>query len=159
MAGAAPRRVTEMAVVTESRRPLGLAFALTPLVTPLAFFLICAVYFQATGEVHRGSSWLASLGFFYLFGVPVGYLALGVLGWPLIILLRRRNRLSASYVCLGASIIGALAFAAFVIAIGTHPNPGAVSTSGLTILGGLIAGLLAGAIFCVLAGVPWKARD
>jgi hypothetical protein len=148
-----------MAFVTDSRRPLGLAFALTPLVTPLAFFLICAVYFLATGEVHRGSSWLASLGFFYLFGVPVGYLALGILGWPLIIVLRRWNRLSARYVCLGASIIGALSFAAFVTAIGTHPTPGAVFTSGLTILSGLIAGLLAGVIFCVIAGLPWQARD
>jgi len=144
---------------TLTRRPLGLAFALTPLVTPLAFFLICAVYFLATGEVHQGSSWLASLGFFYLFGIPVGYIALGLLGWPLIALLRRQHRLSAVYVCLGAGIIGAVAFAAFVTVIGTHPNPGAVFTSGLAITGGLIAGVLAGLIFCLIAGVPWRMKS
>ena len=148
-----------MNTMMETRRPLGLAYALTPWVTPLAFFCICAVYFQATGEVHQGSSWLASLGFFYLFGVPVGYVALGVLGWPLITLLRRQHRLSAGYVCLGAGIIGALAFAAFITVIGTHPNPGAAFTSGLTLLGGLIAGLLAGVIFCGIAGLPWKASE
>lgn len=146
-----------MATMIEPRRPLGLAFALTPLVTPLAFFLICAVYFMATGEVHQGSSWLASLGFFYLFGMPVGYLALGVLGWPLINLLRRQHRLSAGYVCLGAALIGALAFGAFITVIGTHPNAGAVFTSGLAWAGGLIAGALAGLIFCLIAGIPWKA--
>jgi len=139
---------------TTTRRPIGLAFALTPLLTPLAFFPICALYFLATGDYHAGSSWSASLGFFYLFGVPLGYLAIGVLGWPLITLLRRQHRLSAGYVVLGASIIGALAFACFIVAIGTHPNPGAAFTSGLTIVGGLIAGLLSGIIFCLISGVP-----
>ena len=140
------------------RRPLGLAFCLTPLLTPLPFFLICAVYFVATGEYHAGSSWLTSLGFFYLFGVPLGYLAIGLLGLPWIKLLRRWHQLLAGYVCFGAGIIGVVALAAFITMLGAHPNAGAVFTSGLAIAGGLIAGLLSGLIFCLIAGVPWKAR-
>lgn len=148
-----------MAAMTETtRRPLGLAFALTPLLTPLAFFPIGALYFLATGEYHAGSSWITSLGFFYLFGVPLGYLAIGLFGWPWISLLRRWHQLWAGYVCLGAGIIGALVFAGFITLIGTHPNAGAAFTSGLTIVGGLIAGLLSGLIFCVIAGVPLRSK-
>lgn len=148
-----------MVAMTETtRHPLGLAFGLTPLLTPLAFFPICAVYFWATGEYHAGSSWLASLGFFYLFGVPLGYVAIGVLGWPWITLLRHWHQLSAGYVCLGAGIIGVVALAGLITLLGAHPNAGAVFTSGLTIVGGLMAGLLSGLIFCLISGIPWKAR-
>jgi hypothetical protein len=64
-------------------------------------------------------------GVFYLFGVPIGYIAMTVLGWPWINVLRRWHRLSADYVCLGAGIIGAVAFGGFITLIGTHPNAAA----------------------------------
>lgn len=142
-----------------TRRPVWLGFVFAPLLTPLIFFLICAVYFLATGENHAGSSWITALGFFYLFGVPLGYLAIGLLGWPWIRLLRRWHRLRVGYVCLGAGIIGILAFASFIILIGSQPSERAVLTSGLTLAAGLVAGLLSGLIFCLISGVPFKSKD
>ena len=135
-----------------TRRPIWLGIVLTPWLTPMVFMGLYAAYFVVMGDNRPGLSWLGSLGFSYLFGVPLGYVGVGLLGWPWVAALRRWNKLTIGYVCLGAIVIGMVLFMAFGLVVG---NPHYILTDPTQQLAiGLIIGLLSGFIFCLVAGVP-----
>lgn len=138
-----------------TRRRVWLAVVVTPLLTPLAFFVVYAGYFHIMGYSRPGLSWVGSLMFMYLFGLPVGYVAISILGWPWIVALRRWRKLSLGYVCAGACVIGAVTFTAF-----SSLMNGASNFTGATVIemlaAGSVMGLLAGLIFCGLARVPLR---
>ena len=140
-----------------SRRPIWLALVVTPLLTPLAFFLLYAGYFVVMGYNRPGLSWRGSLIFMYALGAPLGYLAIGLLGWPWVNKLIHWRKLTVGYVCGGACVIGMVAFFAFELLIKRN-NPFEVTGVFLQLMTGLVIGLLAGVIFCALAGIPIKAR-
>lgn len=146
-----------MSPVTKTSRPIWVAFALTPLVTPLAFFLIYAAYFMTMGYNRPGISWNGTLLFIYIFGAPVGYVSIFVLGAPWIFLLKRWNRLNYGFVCLGSSFIGMIAYSVLVSLLNTGLN----FTCGDMLQNvsiGLSVGLLSGIIFCAIAGVPIRIK-
>jgi hypothetical protein len=146
-----------MSSMTITRRPIWLALVITPLLTPLAFFLAYASYFFAAGYNRPGLSWAGSLAFMYLFGVPLGYLAIGILGWPWVTKLIQWQKLTVGYVCGGACVIGMGAFLAFAALIKGR-NEFSLNGVPQQIAIGLLIGLLAGLIFCAIAGIPIKSR-
>jgi hypothetical protein len=129
---------------------------ITPLIVPAVFVGIYATYFSAMGFNRPGLSWSGSLLFSYLFGVPLGYLAIGALGWPWVTKLRQWQRLTVGNVCLGAVVIGMLSFFAFALVVGHTQSilQGAVERLAM----GLTMGLIAGLIFCGIAGVPLRLK-
>lgn len=137
-----------------TKRPVWLGIALTPWLTPVIFIGLYAIYFIAMGYNRPGLSWLGSLGFSYLFGVPLGYVGVGLLGWPWVAVLRRWHKLMVGYVCLGAVVIGMLLFLLFGLLIGNPQYILKEPSQHLAI--GFVIGLLSGLIFCLVAGVPWK---
>ena len=139
-----------------TRRPIWLGIALTPWLTPLAFIAIYAAYYVVMGYNRPGLSWLGSLAFSYLFGVPLGYLGVGLLGWPWVAKLRHWHKLTVGYVCLGACVIGMVLFVAFAALVGNYQNITGVLDQLVT---GLVLGLLSGLIFCLVSGVPLKSND
>lgn len=139
-----------------TRRPLWLGFVITPLITPLMFLLVYAAYSSVMGFNRPGLSWFGSLVFSYAFGVPLGYLAMGTLGLPWIIKLRHWHRLTVSYVCAGAGVIGMVAFLAFALLVGSDHSVFSGISERLAI--GLVIGLISGLIFCAVAGVPLKPK-
>lgn len=145
-----------MSLNASTRRPLWLGLVLTPLITPAVFVAFYALYYAVMGLNRPGQSWTGSLLFSYVFGVPLGFLAIGALGWPLLIQLQRWRKLAVGYVCAGASLIGVLAFLLFALLVGyTHsPLDGFVERSAI----GLGTGLIAGLIFCAITGVPFKTQ-
>ena len=138
-------------------RPLWIAYVVTPLATPLAFFVVYFIYFHAMGYDRAGLSWPGALLFMYVFGVPVGYVAIGALGRPWINRLIRWRKLSWGYVCAGACVIGAVALP---VAVGLLNDVTTVEPGWLAgqLAMGLAMGLLAGVIFCAVAGVPAGSR-
>ncbi|WP_243039796.1 hypothetical protein [Dyella sedimenti] len=147
-----------MSSITITRRPIWLAIVITPLLTPLAFFLAYVTYFVAMGYNRPGLSWGGALAFMYLFGVPVGYVAIATLGWPWIASLVRWRKLTVGYVCGGSCIIGMFAFFLFATLISGNKQF-ALSGTAQQLATGLVLGLLSGLIFCVVAGVPYKPRN
>lgn len=112
-------------------------------------------YDALVGNRHDKMPWAGTLFFTYLIGVPVGYIGMAVLGWPLVANLRRVNRLTVGAVCIVAAIIGALTFMAWSIALTGKVHVswhGRLDQAGL----GLWMGLLAGLIFCGITGVPLR---
>jgi hypothetical protein len=123
----------------------------------LAFIPLYAAYFVIMGYNRPGLSWMGSLAFSYIFGVPLGYVAVGLLGWPWVAKLRCWHKLTVGYVCLGACVIGMGIFVAFGAVVGNYQSVLAGVAEQLII--GLVLGLLSGLIFCLISGVPLKARD
>lgn len=136
-----------------SRRPIWLAFVITPLLTPLAFFFVYAAYVMVMGYNRPGLSWIGSLVFMYAFGIPVGYLTIGVLGWPWVAKLIQWGKLTVGYICGGACLMGMVAFTAFSTLIGSNDH---IEINGVIqkLLAGSVVGVLSGLIFCAVAGVP-----
>jgi hypothetical protein len=87
----------------------------------------------------------------------VGYVAIGALGRPWINGLIRWRKFSWGYVCVGACVIGAVALP---VAVGLLNHVTTVEAGWLAEqLGvGLTIGLLAGVIFCAVAGIPVGTR-
>ena len=109
------------------------------------------------GYSRPGLSWFGSLAFSYLFGVPLGYLGVGLLGWPWVIKLRHWHKLTVGYVCLGSCVIGMAIFVAFGALVGNYQRviSGVFEQLGI----GLVIGLLSGLIFCLISGVPFKSGN
>ena len=129
-------------------RPLWIATIVTPLLTPLAYFLVL-VAAEFTGVHASGESVFRAMGILYLVGLPLAFGAMGLVGLPLVLLLRSQSMLTPGYVLIGASVIGVLTMAVFTGLIGGSWDPG------LT-LWGLGHGLFAGFLFCFVAGIPFR---
>ena len=136
----------------QHRRPIWLGVVITPLLTPLAFFLVAACFLIATGQHDSRTDWAGFLEFSYIFGVPLGYAAFVVLGMPLIFALRRHHRLTVFGVCLGAACIASAVFTLFTRIAGSQ-----FADLPQAALMGAVMGLLAGLIFCGLSGISFRA--
>lgn len=91
------------------------------------------------------------------FGVMavVSAAVLAVAGMPYVHWLQSRGRLNPLWICLGAALIGAMAFFAATYPFSRVRDIAAASRT-LLIGGGL--GLLSGSVFCAGLGLPWFAR-
>lgn len=92
---------------------------------------------------------LSSIGGLFAIATPVSLLATMCLGLPLVVLLRWRNALSWLSICVGATLIGAVAFALFTWVITSGQRAPTLSHYSI----GAIFGLVSGVAFCVGAGL------
>jgi hypothetical protein len=129
-------------------RPLWIATIVTPLLTPLAYFLVLLVA-ELTGVHPSGESVFRAIGILYLVGLPLAFGAMCLVGLPLVLLLRSQRMLTPGYVLIGASVVGVLTMAAFTGLIGGSWDP-------VLTLWGLGLGLFAGFLFCFVAGIPFR---
>lgn len=98
-----------------SRRRNLAAFLLSPAVGALVYVTVWLAWLILEGSLSLGTGqeaevrWTETLQFLaVIFGFPlaIGYVAEIVLGWPLLVALRRRQRLSPIYFAVGGLLIG-----------------------------------------------------
>jgi hypothetical protein len=129
-------------------RPLWVATIVTPLITPLAYFLVL-VAAEFAGEHSSSESVFRAIGILYMVGLPLAFGAMCLVGLPLVLLLRSQRMLTAGYVLIGASVIGMLTMSTF-----TGLTDGAWDP--VLTLWGLGIGLFSGVVFCFVAGIPFR---
>jgi hypothetical protein len=129
-------------------RPLWVATLATPLITPLACFLVLLVA-EFMGEHSSSESMFRAIGILYMVGLPLAFGAMCLVGLPLVLLLRSQALLTPRYVLIGASVIGVLTIAAFFGLMDDSWDP-------VLTLWGLGLGLFAGVVFCLVAGIPFR---
>jgi hypothetical protein len=139
--------VTRSAGLPHSR-PLWVATIVTPLLTPLAYFLVLLAV-EFTGDHPSPESVFRAIGILYLVGLPLAFGAMCLVGLPLVLLLRSQGMLTPGYVLIGASVIGVLTMSAFTGLMGGAWDP-------VLTLWGLGLGLFAGFVFCFVAGIPFR---
>ena len=86
-----------------------------------------------------------------MIGVPVSIIVMFVFGYPLALILRKLDRLSAFSLCGGAVAIGAT-IAAVIAKVFFPSNPVHIVIPLL----GAATGLFAGLVFCLVAGIPFR---
>jgi hypothetical protein len=92
---------------------------------------------------------LGQIVFLVFFAAPVALAALGTLGLPLVLWLRHRRWLNAVSVCAGATVIGAIVFAALAWGMTwDHPLPSLEK-----FVTGAEIGLASGVAFSIGAGI------
>jgi|GEM_PF-6954717 len=138
--------------MTLKPRPLWVAGLLTPPLTVLVFFTVAGAILLLNGEVHPFMTWVGGLLFAMLFGVPTAYLAMGILGWPCVFVLKRLQRLRLIEVSIASAIIGAVVFPAFLSFMALAELGRALLTVDALI--GIATGITAGVIFSLIAGLP-----
>jgi hypothetical protein len=124
-------------------RPLFWALLAAVIAVPLAYYVIYTL--SGAGKANA-----YNLGLILATGLPIVGAATLLLGLPVVLLLRRMRRLHAVAVCGAAMLIGAGAMSVVFIR-----EPGA--DPGLLLTGAGL-GLLAGAVFCAVAGIRLFAR-
>jgi hypothetical protein len=129
-------------------RPLWVATIATPLLTPLALFLVLMVI-EYTSDHPSPESLFRAIGIIFLLGFPLALGAMCLVGLPLVLLLRSQKMLTPGYVLIGASVTGVLTMAAF-----TGMTSGAWDP--VLTLWGLGLGFFAGLVFCLVAGIPFR---
>lgn len=90
----------------------------------------------------------AAMLFVFLFGVPISYIAMLLLGLPYLMWLRSKGWLSWMSVCIGAVVLGSAIWAA-AWGFGRQPKP---LTDTIPI--GALIGLAVGVIFSLVAKLP-----
>lgn len=130
----------------QHRRPLWLGVVLSAVAVPLCF----AVLMLRAAPTH--DDFRGIVGAFAVTSL-VELAAILMLGLPYILWLRSRGTLNAVFVCLGATLVGALTVAILNVALNWNHRPPAVSS--LAYGAGL--GFFAGVVFCAGAGI-WTRR-
>lgn len=128
------------------RRPLWLGALAAACAPAVALAVASAADAFLRGDFIGLHGWPAMLATFAL-TLAVSSAAM-LAGLPLLWWLRARGRLSGVRVCTTALLVAGFALLA-----------GALAGSPLSVLGDLVAlacGALAGAVFCLVAGVPWR---
>ena len=126
-------------------RPLWYGVLLASLAPPLC--LVSAMFFSRTGDP-SATDMLYSGTLAFALAFAVSLITMFLLGLPLVIWLRSRNRLSIFSVITGATAIGAVAIAILTLAVSWDhrlPEP-------LQLVYGAGVGLVAGIAFCIGAG-------
>jgi hypothetical protein len=132
---------------SQHRRPFWLGILLAPWAAPAVSMLVVSVeHFTLAGPADP-TGLLATAVFVFMFGVPIGYAAMVLLGLPYALWLRATGRLTYAWICAGSALAGAIAFTAVGIA-----DKGADNVSIKAILLGAVFGVIAGASFGVAVG-------
>ena len=129
-----------------TRRPILVGALVAPLGGPPALLLYQLIS-DSISHGRIGLQYLPAILLIYLvFGVPVSYISMAVLGLPYVAWLRRTGRLTWLSVCGGAAALGAFALPTALWLLSKTSQP-----SFENMIGGGLAGLACGALFCVVA--------
>ena len=131
--------------------PLWFAGLVAAVSAPFAYWVVLVVIEFSIHGVSMSDEIMRGLGVMAMFGVPLSLVVTFVFGYPLALLLRKADRLSALTLCAGAVAIGGTMAA--VIAKRFFPsNPVDVVIPLL----GAGTGLFAGIVFCLVAGISFR---
>ena len=126
-----------------TKRPFWLGVAVAPWAAPVALLIAGVTGMLATDGARGASDWQFAAGILLSIGLPISYLAMGVLGVPYLIWLQRVGRFTWAYICAGGVGIGAVAFP-----VALHFVTGASSPE--LAFPGAGFGLLSGLAFCAV---------
>ena len=129
-----------------TRRPIIVGALVAPLGGPPALLLYQLIS-DSISQGRIGLHYLPAILLIYLvFGVPVAYISMAVLGLPYVTWLSRTGRLTWLSVCVGAAALGTFAFPTALWLLSKTSQPSFES-----MIGGGFAGLVCGGLFCVVA--------
>lgn len=121
---------------------------IAPLGVPLAITLAMAWESVSNFGLPGLRDLPSAMFFVFLFGLPISYIAMLLLGLPYLMWLRSKGWLSWMSVCMGAAVLGSVIWAA-AWGFGRQPQP-----LTRTIPIGALIGLVAGVIFSAVARLP-----
>jgi hypothetical protein len=119
-----------------------------PLGAPLAITLAMAWESVSNFGISGLRDLPAAMLFVFLFGLPISYIAMLLLGLPYLMWLRSKGWLSWLSVCMGAAVLGSAIWAT-AWGFGRQPQP---LTHTIPI--GALIGLVVGVIFSLVAKLP-----
>lgn len=132
-------------------RPIWIPFIFSPLAVPISISVAAALEsLSVSGISGLGDLPVAAFFFFFLFGLPISYAAMLLFGLPYILALRHFKKLTAIWVCLGSTIIGAAAWTAYW-QLSLRP-PLLVNSISI----GAVLGLIVGLVFCLVGGITLR---
>lgn len=125
---------------------------IAPLGVPLAITLAMAWEAVSNFGIPGLRDLPAAMLFVFLFGVPISYIVMLLLGLPYLMWLRSKGWLSWMSVCIGAAVLSSLIWSA-AWGFGRQPQP-LIHTIPI----GALIGLVVGVIFSLVAKLPRGAR-
>lgn len=135
------------------QRPLWVGVLLAPPLAHAFVLLVIAVgHAIVEGLADTGGVALA-IGIVLFFGLVISYAMTCAIGLPLILLLRRKGRLTARHVCTGAALIGAVPLSAIAVAEGASWSQGLMYAAI-----GAGFGVTTAICFCLTAGIAMRSR-
>ena len=129
----------------QHKHPLWRGVLLAPLAAPICFLLVGFCYVLATQGLRGLGDWPAGIAFALVFGLPLSYAAMLILGLPFVLWLRSIQQLKAIFVCIGSVLAGAISMPTFIAILGNNPSQPIVRNC----LIGAGLGLASGIAFCV----------
>lgn len=137
---------------TAHRRPLWLGLVFAPFAAPLVLALLSGVGDSIGGGTRGVTTAIEVFAFALALGLPLAYLGLLGLGLPIVLHLRARGRLSTARLLLYSLPVGSIALVVGFWLAGF--KLGLLAQIGI----GAVMGLSVTAAFCLLCGIPWRAR-
>jgi hypothetical protein len=139
---------TGLPAVTVNRPSILKAVLIAPLGAPLSItFMAAWESVSLSGLSGLGDLPVAAL-LFFLFGLPVSYGAMLILGLPYLVWLRSNGCLTWSSTCVGAAILSSALWSGYWQLSLRRPS------LTHTIPAGMLIGLVVGVIFSLIAGLP-----
>ena len=137
-----------------SSNSIGKAVLISPLVAPVLYFLGVVAFAKTGGTIE---STYVAFGWIMSFGVPISYLATGLVGVPFFRLLEKRKILNMAYLVLSGAILGGtvlLLFTASLTGVEGLQWEEARSSFGI----GMVLGTAVAFTFGKIAGITNKDR-
>jgi hypothetical protein len=131
-------------------RPLWVASIVTPVAALGAgFVVLCALTVANGGEL--GSAVLEMLRLLAVLGLPLATGAMFLIGLPLVLLMRSQRMLTAENVCVAATVIATVSLFGILGILGAWLDVEYLVFTP-------VIGAFAGAVFCLVAGIPFRRR-
>jgi len=133
-------------VIPPHARPLWFAAFIAGVSVPVAFVVVLVGFEFAQGGLDITDSAMRGMAVAAIYGVPLSLVVMFVVGFPLVLLLRKLGWLWPLNIAVGAMLIGA------IVGIVTGGFP--MLTYKLPLVGA-VAGLFAAIVFCLVAGISF----
>ena len=133
--------------MTVNRKPIWKAVLVAPLAAPLSIAFVAAWESVSLSGLSGLQDVPVAALFFFLFGVPISYGVMLILGLPYLVWLRSKGWLTWVPVCAGAAVLGAAAWSGYW-QLSLRP-PSLASTIPI----GALLGLVVGVAFSLAAGL------
>ena len=131
----------------QHKRDLLLGFLAASLVAPVVLYIIAAISSDSPGPWYGAEYWLVFGVVYHLYGFPVAFAASLILGAPLVLWLRAKNRFTITAICAVSTVVGAITLVVVWFLLLRLFSHAAVQATV-----GAFVGLVSGIGFCIAVG-------